>query len=364
MPPREPHLSEQPPPTTPPPNVRPRPRTPPPSPDQLISSIKSQNTTALARAITLAESAHPSHQNQANHILAALTSSKTSSLRIGITGIPGAGKSTLIERLGLQLINQKHRVAVLAVDPTSSRTGGSILGDKTRMPKLAASQSAFIRPSPAGKTLGGVAAKTREAILLCEAANFDIILVETVGVGQSETMVADMTDHFLALMTPAAGDELQAVKRGLIELADTIAVNKADGELLTPAKLAAAHYKNAIHYMTQPKDTPNHTPHTKVLTISAATGLNLDTLWQHIHTTLTNARNSNTLQQRRHQQNLRWLDNLIDAATTSAARNNPTIARAIQQATDAVEASTQPPTRAAQHVIQTIHSLLNPHTPS
>src|SRR5215208_2956111 len=197
--------------------------------EELAAAVRSGDRAALPRAITLVESTRPDHREQAQKLLLELMPEAGSAMHVGITGVPGVGKSTAIEALGMYLIEQGHKVAVLAVDPSSARTGGSILGDKTRMARLAASEKAYIRPSPASGTLGGVAAKTREAMLLCEAAGFDVVLVETVGIGQSETAVCDMTDFFLVLMLPGAGDELQGLKKGLVELADMIAINKADG---------------------------------------------------------------------------------------------------------------------------------------
>ncbi|NEV79486.1 methylmalonyl Co-A mutase-associated GTPase MeaB, partial [Rhodopseudomonas sp. BR0C11] len=195
----------------------------------LASEVRSGHRAALARAITLIESRRADHQASARALVQELLPETGRAIRVGITGSPGVGKSTTIDALGMYLIEQGHKVAVLAVDPSSARTGGSILGDKTRMARLSAEPDAFIRPSPSSGTLGGVAAKTREAMLLCEAAGFDVVLVETVGIGQSETAVCDMTDFFLALMLPGAGDELQGIKKGLVELADMIAINKADG---------------------------------------------------------------------------------------------------------------------------------------
>ena len=218
-----------------------------------------RHRAALARAITLIESRRGDHQAAARDLVQALLPDTGKAVRVGITGSPGVGKSTTIDALGMFLIERGHKVAVLAVDPSSARTGGSILGDKTRMARLSASDNAFIRPSPASGTLGGVAAKTREAMLLCEAAGFDVVLVETVGIGQSETAVCDMTDFFLALMLPGAGDELQGIKKGLVELADMIAVNKADGDNIKRANLAAAEYRGALHILT-PRSEHWHPP--------------------------------------------------------------------------------------------------------
>ena len=229
-------------------------------------------------------------------------------IRVGITGAPGVGKSTTIDRLGMFLIERGHRVAVLAVDPSSARTGGSILGDKTRMAQLAGSDSAFIRPSPTSGTLGGVAAKTREAMLLCEAAGFDVMMVETVGIGQSETAVCDMTDFFLALMLPGAGDELQGIKKGLVELADMVAINKADGDNIKRANLAAADYRGALHILT-PRSEHWHPP---VVTYSALTGTGLAELWQKVQDHRAAMQASGEFATRRRQQQVKWMWSMLE----------------------------------------------------
>src|SRR3954467_14557994 len=244
----------------------------------LSNDLRAGHRAALARAITLIESRRSDHQARARDLVQALLRDTGKAVRMGITGSPGVGKSTTIDALGMYLIERGHKVAVLAVDPSSARSGGSILGDKTRMARLSASHDAFIRPSPASGTLGGVAAKTREAMLLCEAAGFDVVLVETVGIGQSETAVCDMTDFFLALMLPGAGDELQGIKKGLVELADMIAVNKADGDNVKRANLAAADYRSALHIL-HPRSEHWHPP---VVTYSALTGTGIDQLWKQI----------------------------------------------------------------------------------
>jgi len=215
----------------------------------LARGIKAGDRAILARAITLIESKRADHRRSAHLLVQELLPLTGNAVRLGITGAPGAGKSTTIDALGTYLTEKGHKIAVLAVDPSSSRTGGSILGDKTRMARLAIDEKAFIRPSPASGTLGGVAAKTRETMLVCEAAGYDVLIVETVGVGQSETTVADMTDFFLVLMVAGAGDELQGIKKGIVELADMIAVNKADGDNIARANVAAADYRGALHIL-------------------------------------------------------------------------------------------------------------------
>src|SRR6185437_8779241 len=245
---------------------------------KLTKDLRAGSRAALASAITLIESRRGDHQAAARDLVQALLPDTGKAIRVGITGSPGVGKSTTIDALGTFLIGRGHKVAVLAVDPSSARTGGSILGDKTRMARLSVSDCAYIRPSPAAGTLGGVAAKTREAMLLCEAAGFDVVLVETVGIGQSETAVCNMTDFFLALMLPGAGDELQGIKKGLVELADMIAINKADGDNIKRANLAAGEYRSALHILT-PRSEHWQPP---VVTYSGLTGAGIETLWQKI----------------------------------------------------------------------------------
>jgi GTPase len=274
----------------------------------LTKELRGGSRTALARAITLIESRRSDHQAAARDMVQALLPDTGKAIRVGITGSPGVGKSTTIDVLGMFLIERGHKVAVLAVDPSSARTGGSILGDKTRMARLAASDNAYIRPSPASGTLGGVAAKTREAMLLCEATGFDVVLVETVGIGQSETAVCDMTDFFLALMLPGAGDELQGIKKGLVELADMIAINKADGDNLKRAQHAAADYRSALHILT-PRSEHWHPP---VVTYSALTGDGIAKLWLKIldHRTAMNA--SGDFAARRRDQQVKWMWSMLE----------------------------------------------------
>lgn len=246
------------------------------APQDSIAAIRAGDRRALARAITLIESQRPDHRARALDLLSALGHDRQA-LRIGLSGTPGVGKSTFIEAFGMMLVESGLRVAVLAVDPSSARSGGSILGDKTRMERLSRHPSAFIRPSPSRAQMGGVARRTREAVALCEAAGFDAILIETVGVGQSETMVAGLCDLFLLLMAPAGGDELQGVKRGIMEMADLILVNKADGELLATATRTQADYAGALRLLRRRPQDPEGFP--KALCVSAATGLGLDRAW-------------------------------------------------------------------------------------
>src|SRR5450432_1353502 len=250
----------------------------PQSESDLALGIRDGDRATLARAITLIESKRADHRKNAHHLVQELLPLTGNAVRLGITGAPGAGKSTTIDVLGTFLTSKGHKVAVLAVDPSSTRTGGSILGDKTRMARLAIDPNAFIRPSPSSGTLGGVAAKTRETILLCEAAGYDVLIVETVGVGQSETTVADMTDFFLVLMVAGAGDELQGIKKGIVESADMIAAIKDDGDNIARAKLAAADYRSALHILVP--QSPNWSP--PVMIFSALTGDGISELWSQV----------------------------------------------------------------------------------
>jgi LAO/AO transport system kinase len=244
--------------------------------DGLARQVVDGDRRALARAITLVESTRDDHRTDAEQLLADVLPYTGDAIRIGISGAPGAGKSTFIEALGVHVVEQDHRVAVLAVDPSSARSGGSILGDKTRMEELTRSPRAFVRPSPTSGTLGGVARRTREAMLLCEAAGFDVVLVETVGVGQSEVRVAAMVDLFLVLVAPGAGDELQGLKRGIMELADLVVVNKSDGDLATTAGVTASDYQNALHLLRPRIGTWSP----RVLQCSALLGEGIDAVWR------------------------------------------------------------------------------------
>ena len=276
-------------------------------PGLLAGQLSAGDRAALARAITLVESRREDHQAAAAELLSLVIPATGKAIRIGMTGVPGVGKSTLIDTFGSNLTATGHKVAVLAVDPSSTRTGGSLLGDKTRMARLATDDQAFIRPSPSAGTLGGVAGRTREAMLLCEAAGHDVVIVETVGIGQSETAVADMVDVFVALMLPGAGDELQGIKKGVIEIADIIAVNKADTDGGGAAGAAAAEYRAALRILT-----PNAEGETPVLTISGLANEGLDALWQAIVDFHARQMKSGALEARRADQAVRWLGTLID----------------------------------------------------
>ena len=267
-------------------------------------------------------------------------------IRVGITGAPGVGKSTTIDTLGTHLTAKGHKVAVLAVDPSSTRTGGSILGDKTRMAKLAVDPNAFVRPSPSSGTLGGVAAKTRETMLLCEAAGYDVILVETIGIGQSETAVADMSDFFLALMLPGAGDELQGIKKGVVELADMIAVNKADGDNLKRARAAAAEYRAALHILT-PRSSSWTPP---VVTYSALTGEGVAELWAQVVLHRERLGATGELVELRRQQQVKWLWSMLEDRVFSRLRTDAGLRVKLPQIEAAVAGGTLSPTLAVEQI--------------
>ena len=285
----------------------------------LARSVRTGDRAVLARAITLVESKRADHQQAARRLVQDLLPATGKALRIGITGAPGVGKSTTIDALGVYLTAHGHRVAVLAVDPSSNRTGGSILADKTRMPRLAIDPAAFIRPSPASGSLGGVAARTRETLLVCEAAGFDVILVETVGVGQSETAVADLTDFFLLLMLPGAGDEIQGIKKGVIELADMIAINKADGDNVQRAMTAAAEYRGALHILA-PR-SPNWTP--PVVTYSALTGQGIEDLWARIVAHRSALAATGEGEARRRAQQVKWMWAMLEERLFVRLKTDP-----------------------------------------
>ena len=310
-----------------------------------VDGVRTRNRAILARAITLIESEQPAHAELAQQVLEALLPATGGALRAGISGVPGAGKSTFIDALGTMLTSQGHRVAVLAVDPTSSVSGGSILGDKTRMSALANDPNAFIRPSPTSGTLGGVARKTRETILLCEAADFDVVLVETVGVGQSETIVAGMVDFFLVLLIAGAGDELQGIKRGILEVADMLAINKADGDNRPRAIRAQASYRSALRLMRAGNVPP-------VVTCSALEKQGLDELWSQLSGTWRDLEASGELARKRQTQQVRWMWDMVEDGLRRALRSDPDLAALIAQLEEAVGRGRATPSAAALTILR------------
>jgi LAO/AO transport system kinase len=313
------------------------------TPADLAKLVQKGDRAALARAITLVESKKPEHREQAQAMLRALLPKTGKAVRLGITGVPGVGKSTSIDALGTYLTKHGHKVAVLAVDPSSVRTGGSILGDKTRMPLLSADDNAFIRPSPAAGTLGGVAARTRETMLLCEAAGYDVVLVETVGAGQSEVTVADMTDCFLVLMLPGAGDELQGIKKGVLELANVIGVNKADGDNVSRAKQAATSLTAALH-ITAGNEAP------PVFTYSALRGDGIVTLWEGVVKHRKALEKSGALAEKRRGQQIRWMWALLEERFRGRLRTDPKIKAKLPALEKAVADGKLPADLAAQEI--------------
>jgi LAO/AO transport system kinase len=314
--------------------------------ERLAEAIRAGDRTVLSRAITLIESKRADHRGAAAALTQTLLRGTGKAVRVGITGSPGVGKSTLIDALGSMLTGQGRKVAVLAVDPSSRRTGGSILADKTRMARLANDANAFIRPSPASGTLGGVAAKTRETMLLCEAAGYDVVLVETVGVGQSEVAVADMTDFFLVLVLPGAGDELQALKKGVIELADMIAINKADGDNLARAKAAAAEYKAALHILTPA--SPNWSP--PVITCSALNGNGIADLWSNVLNHREKLTASGELATRRGEQQVKWMWTMLEERLFAPLRSGRTVKAELPKIEAEVSAGRLAPAAAVEKI--------------
>jgi LAO/AO transport system kinase len=298
-----------------------------PSTEELSAGIRRGDRVMLGRAITLIESAAPAHQASADALMDAIQPyAPTNTLRIGITGAPGVGKSSFIEALGTLLTSRGHKVAVLAVDPSSPKSRGSILGDKTRMERLSADPSAFIRPSPAGDALGGVARKTRETIALVEVAGYDVVLIETVGVGQSETAVRRMTDAFVLLLMPGAGDELQGIKRGIVEMADLLVVNKADGDRLDAAQMAKAHYTNALHFF--PSRESGWTP--KVLTCSSLDASGIEEVWDALLLFRDRVGESGFFDANRRQQTQYWFRDTLEQSVRDAVYNNPAFSAAVE----------------------------------
>ena len=319
-----------------------------PSTQELVDGILSGNITALSRAITLIESTNPNHLAQANEVINACLQQATQSVRIGITGVPGVGKSTFIEAFGKHLTGLGKKVAVLAIDPSSTISHGSILGDKTRMEDLVKDANAYIRPSASGETLGGVARKTRETITLCEAAGFDTIIIETVGVGQSETAVHSMVDFFLLLKISGAGDELQGIKRGIMEMADAIIINKADGDNIKKAKLARTEFNRALHLF--PAKKSGWIPTTA--TCSAITGDGIPEVWQTILQCFELIKSNGYFNQRRQDQNQFWMMETIDAQLKSNFYNHPEIIKLLEENKKAVQNDAISPFTAAAILLE------------
>ncbi|MCO4818709.1 MAG: methylmalonyl Co-A mutase-associated GTPase MeaB [Bacteroidetes bacterium] len=321
--------------------------------NQLYNSLVQGSTIALSKSITLLESTLESHQELANQLLDKCLNHTGNSIRIAVTGVPGVGKSTFIDAFGKYLIEHHNKkVAVLAIDPTSQKTRGSILGDKTRMNYLSVSDQSFVRPSPSGDTLGGVASETRESILLCEAAGFDVILVETVGVGQSETLVHNMVDFFLLLLLPGAGDELQGIKRGIVEMADMIAINKSDASPKL-AKEAKQHYKNALHLMQSTRAEWG----VRVEMIDSLSGTNMDLIYDQIQSFVSIQKANGLFESGRKEQSVLWLNQHIDHVFRILMKNNDRIQERLNAYQDKVSQNSQSPRSAAQQFIKELIKL-------
>lgn len=335
------------------PSLNPNLHVPPPreklSTEQLLNGLRTGSRVQLARAITLVESTRAADQIQANTLIERCLPWTGNALRLGITGVPGVGKSAFIEALGTYLVERGKRLAVLAIDPSSERTKGSILGDKTRMKALANHPSAFIRPSPSAGSLGGVARKTREVMYLCEAAGYDVIVVETVGVGQSETAVAAMVDFFLLLALAGAGDELQGIKRGIMELADAIAITKADGANEAAAKLARGHYRNALHLFPPRPDEWRPPVHT----CSAFTGAGIDAIWASIESYKSTSEENGAFLQRRQEQAIYWMKEAIQDQLVDLFFAHPGVKALQADVVAAVRAGTMTSHAAARLLINT-----------
>ena len=322
------------------------------SPAELADAVRDGDRRAIARAITLIESARPEDRDPGNELLGLLTPHANKSIRIGISGVPGVGKSTFIEAFGNHVIDRGHKIAVLAVDPSSALSGGSILGDKTRMETLSRRLEAFIRPSPAGRTLGGVTRHTRETMRIVEAAGFDVVVVETVGVGQSETAVADMTDMFLLLLLPGGGDELQGIKRGIVELADMIVVNKADGDLANAAGRSAADYRGALGFL-HPRHAEWKVP---VETCSAIAGTGIDDIWQTVERFRALMTANGSFTATRAAQAKTWLWNEVSETLLESLRRDESIGRQVLELEQAVAEGLTSPWVAAQRLVETFRN--------
>ena len=316
-------------------------------PEALAADVRAGSRRALAKAITLVESTRADHQRAAQRLLELLLSDTGRAARVGVSGVPGVGKSTFIEAFGLHLIGRGKKVAVLAVDPSSALSGGSILGDKTRMPRLAAAPEAFIRPSPAAGSFGGVTRRTREALLVCEAAGYDVVLVETVGVGQSEFAVASMVDFFLVLMLAGAGDELQGIKKGILELADALAINKADGGNLRPAEQAAAQYRSALHLFRH--TSAGWDP--LVVTVSALEGRGMDEVWAIVEEHRARLGASGELARKRREQQRAWFWTIIDDGLKGHFLARDDVQRLLPEMETAIASARLTPTEAARRLL-------------
>lgn len=317
-----------------------------------VDGVLAKDRIMLARAITLVESNSQQHREAAREVIQQLLPHRGNTLRIGISGVPGAGKSTFIEALGLYLIQNGHKVAVLTVDPSSSVTKGSVLGDKTRMEKLSREQDCFIRPSPSGGALGGVTRKTRETITLCEAAGFDIILIETVGVGQNEISVRSMVDFFLLVLVSGAGDELQGIKKGVVEIADAILINKADGDNLRAANLAKAEYANALHYLQHASKGWE----TRAHLASSLTGKGIPEIWNVMLKFVEITRGNNFFETRRKKQSLEWVFHLIENELKERFYNDEKIIAALPGIKEKIEHEEIPPTSAAEELLNLFYN--------
>lgn len=315
-----------------------------------LQGIREGDRLVLARAITLIESSLAEHREMARDVISKLLPETGKAIRLGITGVPGAGKSTFIESLGTMLTEKGLRVAVLAIDPSSSRSGGSILGDKTRMEKLATNDMAFIRPSPSGGTLGGVAGKTRETMLVCEAAGYDVIIIETVGVGQSETAVASMVDFFLVLMIAGAGDELQGIKKGVLEVAEAVVINKADGENIVQAELAQKEYQTALHLLMP--HTPNWT--VPVLTCSSIERTGIDDVWQTVEKHRRALTKSGELEAKRKAQAKDWFRFLLDDGLKNWFYSDVRVQQKMPSLLAQIDNEETSPTAAAARLLQVL----------
>lgn len=316
--------------------------------DDYVQGVLAGDRSTLGRALTLIESNSKKHRERAQEVLLQLLPHSGNALRIGITGVPGAGKSTFIDQFGFNISNMGFKVAVLAIDPSSRLTRGSILGDKTRMEQLSMDESAFVRPSPSGGSLGGVARKTRESMLVCEAAGFDIILVETVGVGQSETVVSNMVDFFLLVQIAGAGDELQGIKRGIMELADLVAVNKAEGDNELRARTAAREIHTAMHYM-RPR-TPGWTPH--VQTMSGLYNIGLDKIWEKIELYQKQMTENGQLETRRQEQMVQWTWDIVEDHLMTSFRENEGVRAIDETLPEKLRKGTITPTIAATEMLR------------